>query len=86
MNIIHEKDIESYKIIFETQIRQKLQIKKKCKAILKNGNRCNNCPIDNTETCKKHENATNLTKQIKHITYHNHLPFEYNDNCPLCVK
>ena len=86
MDIINEIDIQSYKTLFENEIKQKLQIKKKCKAKNKNGNPCTNCPVDNEITCKKHKDSKSLVKQKKNIIYHNHLPFEKNDNCPLCVK
>ena len=86
MNIIHETDIQLYKNIFEKKIAKKLQIKKKCIALLKNGKTYNNCSVNTVNTCKKHEDSTNLVKEKRHIIYHNHLPFEKNDNCPLCVK
>ena len=69
-------DIKSFRNIFEKQIKNKLQIKKKC----------NNCSKDDKMTCKMHENSTNLIKTNKNIIYHNHLPFEMCVNCPLSVK
>ena len=84
MNIIDEIDIQFYKNIFENKIKEKLHIKKQCKAVLKNGNRCNKCPEDNNITCKKHNTNTKLKRA--NIIYHNHLPFEICKNCPLSVK
>jgi len=86
MNAINATDIDSFRNIFEKQIKDKLQIKKQCKALLANGDRCSNCPKYDETTCKIHENSTNLIKPKKTMIYHNHLPFEICDNCPLSVK
>ena len=86
MNIIEKVDLDLYKTIIENKIKNKLGIKSTCKAVLKSGNRCNNFPVKNENTCKKHEKCTNLIKQKKDIIYHNHLPFEKSNNCPLCIK
>ena len=86
MNVINEIDIESFRNIFEKQIKDKLKIKKQCKALLKNGDRCSNCPKDDEMTCKTHENSKKIIKSNKIIIYHNHLPFEKCNNCPLSVK
>jgi hypothetical protein len=84
--IVNEKDLDYYKFLFENEIKQKLKIENICKAIQKNGNKYNSCATEDRKTFKKHEKSTKLVKQKKEIIYHNHLPFEKDNNCPLCVK
>ena len=88
MSFINKSDIEFYKTTFENEILKKLKPKKQSKTVLlKKNQKYNSCPVDNKVTCKKHENNTkNMIKQKKEIIYHNHLPFEENIDCPLCVK
>ena len=84
--MISVTDIENLKQYIENSLMKKINPKRICKAKISSGKQCSRVSCNVNNTCKIHTNSTNFIKQKKIVTYHNHLPFEKVDDCPICTN
>ena len=85
MNLVDQNELCNIKEFFQNQLLCKLRIQKQCRAKTQQGTRCTRKVNSDKSMCKIHTNSSNIVLNPKVIVYHNHLPFEKSDDCPMCL-